>query len=88
MLVACRKYPSMSTSSDMATVFHANPNSRLIELKRNFLEINFLESIRDPVFLEAVLAVKTMRELQSNSEKKDNPSILKDYGRTYQFSYQ
>ena len=83
MLVACRKYPSMSTSSDMATVFHVKPNSRLIELKRNFLE-----SIRDPVFLEAVLAIKTMRELQSNSEKKDNPSILKDYGRTYQFSYQ
>ena len=83
MLVACRKYPSRSTSSDMATVFHAKPNSRLIELKRNFLE-----SIRDPVFLEAVLAIKTMWELQSNLEKKDNPSILKDYGRTYQFSYQ
>ena len=83
MLVACRKYPSMSTSSDMATVFHAKPNSRLIELKRNFLE-----SIRDPVFLEAVLAIKTMWELQSNLEKKDNPSILKEYGRTYQFSYQ
>ena len=83
MLVACRKYPSSSTSSDMATVFHAKPNSRLIELKRNFLE-----SIRDPVFLEAVLAIKTMWELQSNLEKKDNPSILKEYGRTYQFSYQ
>ena len=38
---------------------------------------NFIEQIRAPIFLEAVLAIQKMYEPQSNLEEKVNPSILK-----------
>ena len=41
-------------------------------------ERNFIERIKAPIFLEAVLAIETMLEPQSNLEEKVNPSILKD----------
>ena len=42
-------------------------------------ERNFLQQIKDPVFLEAVLAIEIMKEPQSDLKEKVNPSILKDY---------
>ena len=41
-------------------------------------ERNFIEGIKAPIFLEAVLAIKIMYEPQSNLEERVNPSILKD----------
>ena len=41
-------------------------------------ERNFIERMKAPIFLEAVLAIDTMQEPQSNLEDKVNPSILKD----------
>ena len=42
-------------------------------------ERNFVERIKVPIFLEAVLATEIMQEPQSNLEKKVDSSILKDY---------
>ena len=45
---------------------------------------NFIERIKVPIFLKAVLAIVIMQEPQSNLEEKNNPSILKDdSSRTY-----
>ena len=41
-------------------------------------EINFVERIKAPIFLEAVLAIEIMQEPQSNLEKKVDSNILKD----------
>ena len=41
-------------------------------------ERNFIERMKAPIFLEAVLAIDTMQEPQSSLEDKVNPSILKD----------
>ena len=40
---------------------------------------NFIERIKAPIFLDAVLAIETMEEPQSNLEEKVNLSILKYY---------
>ena len=40
-------------------------------------ERNFVERIKAPIFLEAVLAIEIMQEPQSNLEKKVDSSILK-----------
>ena len=37
---------------------------------------NFIEQIKDLIFLKAVLAIDIMKELQSNLEEKVNLSIL------------
>ena len=52
-------------------------------------EKNFIEKIKAPIYLEAVLARKTMQEPKSNFEQKDKPSILKDYfsSRTDPFNF-
>ena len=43
-------------------------------------ERNFKEwIIKDPIALEAILAIETIYESQSNLEEKDSPSILKDF---------
>ena len=42
-------------------------------------ERNFIEQIKVPIFLEAVLPIEIVQERQSNLEKKVNHSILKDY---------
>ena len=39
-------------------------------------ERNIIERIKAPIFLEAVLAIETMKE--TNLEEKVNPNILKD----------
>ena len=39
---------------------------------------NFIEQIKAPIFLEAVLAIQIMWEYQSNLKNKVKPSILKD----------
>ena len=41
-------------------------------------ERNFIEQIEAAILLEVVLAIEAMQDPQSNLEKKDNPSILKD----------
>ena len=41
-------------------------------------ERNFVQRIKAPIFLEAVLAIEIMQEPQSNLEKKLDSSILKD----------
>ena len=38
----------------------------------------FIERIKAPIFLKAVLAIETMKEFQFNSDEKLKPSILKD----------
>ena len=53
----------------------------MVDLYRNRAtsgERNFIEWIKVPIFLEAVLAIEIMQEPQSNLEEKVNPSILKD----------
>ena len=53
----------------------------MVDLKRYRAtsgERKFIEQIKALIFLEAVLAIKIMYEPQSNLEKKDKPSILKD----------
>ena len=42
-------------------------------------ERNFIERIKDPIFLEAVLATKMLCDCQFNLEEKVNPSILEDF---------
>ena len=41
-------------------------------------ERNFIERMKAPIFLEAVLAIEIMQEPQSNLGERGNPSILKD----------
>ena len=41
-------------------------------------ERNFIEQIKAPIFLEAVLAIEITKEPQFNLEEKVNPSILND----------
>ena len=52
----------------------------MIDLKRyrkTYGEINFIEQIKAPIFLEAVLAIEMMWELKFNLEEKSNSEILK-----------
>ena len=42
-------------------------------------ERKFIEQIKAPIFLEAVLAIAIMKDAQSNLEEKVNPTILKDH---------
>ena len=42
-------------------------------------ERNFIERIKAPIFLDAVLAIEIMWEPQTNVEEKVNSSILKYY---------
>ena len=45
----------------MTTVVHAWPNGKFIEIQSNSGEVNFIERIiKAPIFLEAVLAIKTV----------------------------
>ena len=62
----------------MTTVFHEWSFGRFIEIETSG-ERNFIERIKAPICLEAVLAIEIMQEPQSNLEKKVNPSNLKDY---------
>ena len=41
-------------------------------------ERNFTEQVKAPIFLEAVIAIETMYEPQSNLEEKVYPNNLKD----------
>ena len=64
----------------MTTVFHARLYGRFTKIKSKQIlieQINFIEQIKAPIFLEAVLAID-MSEPQSNLGEIDNPSILKD----------
>ena len=67
-----------STRPDMKTAFHARSYGRFIEIKSNLRKKNFIERIKAPIFLEAVVAIEIMEDVQSNLDEKDNPSILKD----------
>ena len=49
----------------------------LLRYKVTSGERNFIERIKAPFFLDAVLATEIIYETQSNLEEKDNPSILK-----------
>ena len=62
----------------MTTVFYARLYCRFIEIQATSVERNFIEQIKAPIFLEAVLAIEIMKEPQSNLEEKVNPIILKD----------
>ena len=44
----------------MTTVFHAKPYGRFIEVRTTSRERNFLEQIKAPIFVEAVLAIDTL----------------------------
>ena len=62
----------------MTTVFPARSYGRFIEIKSNLRKKNFIEQIKAPIFLEAVVAIEIMEDIQSNLDEKDNSSILKD----------
>ena len=62
----------------MTTVFYTWAYGGFIEIQSNLRKKNFIERIKAPIFLEAVLAIKVMNELQSNLEESVNPRILKD----------
>ena len=66
-------YPSENWHNclNRATVFRARLYGRFTEIKCNLT--------RQKHFSEAVLAMKTMYENQSNSGKRGNPNILKDH---------
>ena len=68
-----------STCPDMTRIYHAWPYGRFIEIKSNLRGKKFIQQFYAPIFLEAVLAIGTMWEHQSNLKEKVNPSILKDY---------
>ena len=48
------------TSPDVTTVFHTWVNGRFIEIQSNLRRKNFIERIKAPVFLEAVLVIEIM----------------------------
>ena len=53
----------------------------IVDLKRYRAtsgERNFIEQIKAPIFLKAVLAIEIMWELKLNLEEKGNSGILKD----------
>ena len=55
-------------------------HGRMVDLWRHRAtsgETNFVEQIKVTIFLESVLDIEIMYELQSNLEEKVNPSILK-----------
>ena len=72
--VATRK-----ASSGMTTVFCVRPDGLLEKYRETSGERNFIEWIKTPIFLKAVLAIGINQEPQSNLIKKDKPSILKYY---------
>ena len=49
-----------STSPDMTAVFRTWSYGRFIEIQSKLRETNFIERIKAPIFLEAVLAIETM----------------------------
>ena len=54
---------------------------RILDLQRYRAtsgERNFVERIKAPIFLKAILEIETLQEPQSNLEEKSSPSILKD----------
>ena len=55
----------------MTAVFHVRSYGRFIETKSNFGRKKLHK-----MFLEAVLAMKTMQEPQSNLQERDSPMIL------------
>ena len=65
------------TSPDVTTVFHTWAYGGFIKIQSN-RERYFIEWIKAPIFLEAVLAIEIMSEPQSNLEEKVDPSILKN----------
>ena len=54
------KEASRSTRPDMTTVFHAWVHCNLQRHKATLEERNFIERIKAPIFLEAVLAIEIM----------------------------
>ena len=48
------------TGPDMATVFHIWLYGRFIEIQSTSGERNFIERMKVPIFLEAVLAIEIM----------------------------
>ena len=61
----------------MTTAFHVRPYRKFINIKSNLRKRNFIERIKDPIFLKTVLPLETMLEPQSDLKEKDNPNILK-----------
>ena len=53
---------------------NARSDGRFIE---RTLRINFIERIKVPIFIDAVLSMQTMHEPRPNLAEKDIPSILK-----------
>ena len=62
----------------MITVFLARLYGRFKKIQSNLRRKKLQRTIKSPVFLEAVLAIETMQEPQSDLEEKVNPSVLKD----------
>ena len=60
----------------MTTVFYGRPDGRFIEITSNIKRKNFIERIKAPVFLDAVLAIE-MQEHQFHLEKKQQCQHLK-----------
>ena len=50
----------------------------MVYLYRGISKEKNIEWIKTSIFLEAVLSIETMKEPQSNLEKKESPIILKD----------
>ena len=50
----------MTNGPDIATVFHARSYGRFIEIRSNLRRKNFIQKIKAPNSLEAVLAADTL----------------------------
>lgn len=62
----------VSTGAQAQTLQKYSMQDRIVDSR------NFIEQIKGPIFLEAVLALGTIEKPYSTLEGKDNPSILKD----------
>ena len=63
----------------MTLVFYARSYDRFVEIQGNLSRNNVIEWIKTTIFFQVVLAIEIMLVSQSNSKKKDNPSIWKDH---------
>ena len=74
-------YLTIPSSNQEHQPRHQNDTPCMLDLQRYRAtqgERNYIERIKSPIFLEALLAIEIMEEPQCNLEERVNPSILKD----------
>ena len=82
----------------MTTVFHAWPYGRFIEIQSNLRERNFVEQVKAPIFLEAVLAIEiigigtcglhTVSRAFQNAENSTDWNIKKVFSAMHKLFYE